>query len=661
MKKLVILLFVSILFSCEKDDGPIVLETVDAVLLEGGGVELFGKIENLKQESNYGFTISPTSDAEFYNSDKILISEFGPNPGEFSMSLKNELEDGRTYYYKTFLNLNGVTRTGEEKYFISNGSASPEILEVNPESAYIGDTIRISGQHFSNNFKLYFNEIEIDLITKSDTLAEAVVPYLAFREEPFDNLKIRKSTSESAVFEDFELFKPEVVSVEPYQAHENDTITITGNHFDLIKEQNKLSMLDSWGYYQPLQILESSRTHIKFVIPNSFYNVFPKMRLQSQYNTIDFDDKYRVIPPVVTNFPECLKYDEQYTITGEHFPFFMKLLIGDYEYTAQAISENEAIFTFEKDIFTDFNLGNLSIDLYGELITYDTDICIDEPWINVGAEQVFNKTHKYQNETYAIVSQVYNSPPTVAKFNEGLFQFESVLDQPLPQVISFGSKTWHQDKLYNYDTNDEHFYSYNFLTGVVTQLSPFPGVPRNGCFITTVGDYIYLGFGQDNTNYYNPPDDIWRYSINSDVWEFVLTFPGIDFHHDKIEDPLVFAFDNRLFFSGRNSNNQSNKLWEVDLNDFSLIQRADVPINGSSKKRGITVGDKGYFESFYLYEYDLVNDQWTQHTDINLAEQVYPTQMESFFYHSGNFYRTVYSSYFNNFPMFKMNMDYLND
>lgn len=387
------------------------------------------------------------------------------------------------------------------------------------------------------------------------------------------------------------------------------------------------------------------------------------MRLKSQYHTLDFDDKYRVIAPEITSFPECLKFNEQYTITGQNFPFLMNFTIGDYAYTAQSISENEAIFTFEKDFFTDFNLGNLSLDLYGELITYDNEICIDEPWIKVGIAQVLNKTHNYQNETYAIVYPgYYNSSRTIAKFNENTFEYESVLNQSLPDLVNNGSlKTWHEDKLYHYDSNDEFFYSYNFITGQVTQLSSFPGTPRTECFITTVGNYIYLGFGRDIQNYHNPPDDIWRYSIANNTWEFVLTFPGINFGQDRIVDPLVFAFDNRLLFSGRNSNNQSNTLWEINLNDFSLIQRADVPVNGSSEKRGITVGNTGYFESFYLYEYDSVNDEWKVHLDINLSEQVYPSQLESFFYQSGNFYRTINSSFYDYFPMYKMNMDYLSD
>jgi hypothetical protein len=186
-------------------------------------------------------------------------------------------------------------------------------------------------------------------------------------------------------------------------------------------------------------------------------------------------------------------------------------------------------------------------------------------------------------------------------------------------------------------------------------------MPRTSCFITAVGDYIYLGFGQNIQNYHNPPDDIWRYSIINDTWEFVLTFPGINFGQDSIRHPLVFAFDDRLFFSGRNSNNESNKLWEVDLNNFSLIQRADVPLNDPSGKLGITVGNKGYFESSYLYEYDVQNDQWTKHTDIIIPFPGNQYESGSLFYHSGNFYRSIFSAYNNTNTLYKMNMNYLND
>ncbi|MFV0572852.1 MAG: kelch repeat-containing protein [Xanthomarina gelatinilytica] len=195
------------------------------------------------------------------------------------------------------------------------------------------------------------------------------------------------------------------------------------------------------------------------------------------------------------------------------------------------------------------------------------------------------------------------------------------------------------------------------MNGALTELAPFPGEQRVSGLMKHVGDYIYLGFGLDNA--YNAFSDLWRYSISNNNWEMVLNFPGITSYQNAITDPLVFSFnDNRLFFGSGQSELNLNDFWEIDLVANALISKSPTPMS-LSKKKGTTIENKGYLESYYLYEYDLDTDTWTTHQNINGIGFMYTDSRESIFTNNGNIFRSVTTSspYYN--LLFKMNMSYL--
>jgi len=438
--------------------------------------------------------------------------------------------------------------------------------------------------------------------------------------------------------------------------------------FNLINEQNILSM-DVFGNYSSLEIIESSRTEIKFINAGWFYDLYPKMRLKSQFQTIDFNDKFQAKLPIITDAPDCLSYGETATIYGEDFPRVgsnfnsqFNLQIGGVSFSAASIYRDSIVLNIDDGFYTDFILEDVVIQYLGEIITYEKEICVDEPWIKVSFDNPQHQPHNYQNETYGIVYQNNNNFITVGKLNTETYHFESVINEQLPEYIRYGNlRAWHEDKMYHYDTFSDinEFYSYNFLNGNVTELAPFPGTRRVNGLMTCVGDYIYLGFGINST--FQSFNDLWRYSIANNTWEFMLTYPGINTYQDAITEPLTFAFENRLFFGGTNSNDNSNLFWEIDLNTFSLLPKSNVPITDASEKKGVTLDSKGYFEFGYLYEYDLLNDQWIIHEDINGIGFVYPDSIESLFINNGNFYRSVTTSSPYHTLLLKMNMIYLED
>ncbi|MFV0572429.1 MAG: IPT/TIG domain-containing protein [Xanthomarina gelatinilytica] len=306
MRKTVFLIFVICFVSCSKDDGSkannlnslLQVTTVSSSILQDGGVKLNGNIDNLQTTASYGFIIStyPGGTLNINNPDMQIMTLNGMFNGNFSMEFRNNLQEGLIYYYNAYVFSDNNYFFGQEKQFISNGSASPIIDLVEPQIAHIGDTITLKGQYFSNDFAVRFEDVLAINLLESDTLIKTIVPFHYTREEPYNTISVKKETGEETVFSDFSMYTPVVNSVEPYYAHENDTITIIGNHFSLENYQNLLSM-DIHGNYSGLEIVESSRTELKFVNAGWFYEVFPKLKLKSQFQTIEFDDKFEAKMP----------------------------------------------------------------------------------------------------------------------------------------------------------------------------------------------------------------------------------------------------------------------------------------------------------------------------------------------------------------------------
>ncbi|GAB2764038.1 IPT/TIG domain-containing protein [Salinimicrobium soli] len=665
MKKLLLFLGVILIFSCSKDDPPAEpsVETIDAILLEDGGVRLVGKISNLRVNVKYGFLLSYYRGGIINMDTGIVKKDVGKVDGEYSFEIRNDLLEGKTYFFSAFFEYDGKIIMGEEMSFVSNGSAPPVIKEITPSIAHVGDTITVEGENFSNELIVYFNDRKAKVLPESENLFKTIVPFDSSRDEPYSNLSIHNPTGETTVFEGFSMYTPVINSVAPYAAHEKDTITIIGDHFNLINEQNRLTM-EVFGNYYNLEIVKSSRTEIKFVNNGWFYDLYPKMKLKSQFQTLDFDDKFQAKLPTITDTPDCISYGKTATIYGKDFPRVgnnfsqqFELKIGGVSFSAASISRDSIVLNIHDEFYPDFTLKDVVIQYLGETITYETEICINEPWLKVGFDNPLHPLHKYQDETYGLISD-HNGSLTVGKFNSGTNKFESVLNQALPQAVRYGLRAWDKDKMYSYDIspNVNKFSSYNFLNGNLEELTPFPGAQRINGIMTRVGDYIYLGLGRNKD--YDPFDDLWRYSIPDDSWEMILTYPGIKTYEDAINDPLIFAFEDRLFFEGRSTNEQSGLFWEIDLTSFALIPRSNIPYTNSKSLKGATMGSKGYFESGYLFEYDLNSDQWITHEEIEGTGYVYDSG-GSLFTHNGTIYRSVSTTtpYYN--LLFKMNMSFL--
>ena len=651
MKKILFVVFIFSVLSCEKKDitppnnNGVSVETISAELISNGGVILKGRIKDVQIPLNYGFVFS-TYEGGTYEYAEISEYLSGTFNGEYNITFRNNLYKEQTYYYNAVAYTSNEFIFGEEKTFISNGSTIPSITSVEPVQAHLFDTISIKGKHFSKTPNVFFNERKADLIFKSDTLITCAVPFYNYNQEDDASpvIKIVKPTKEEASFDQFSLYKPEVLSMEPYLVHDTDTVTIHGNHFHKDPLRNRLTMEVNGSYYS-VEIIESSRTEIKFINSGIYYAFHPKFKLRSQFQTIDITDKLELKMPTITELPECMSFDEDIVIKGTNFPSailndFLTINIGGTRFTPKKVYKDSLVMQVYDTYYKDFHLKDVVLNYFGNETVYPADICINEPWIIVGNVRL-SRIHSYQNETYGIIYEGHQQPGEIGKFDVDQNKFESLTGEFIPAEVRYGPKIFNKSKMYHYSTspnNPNAFKSYDIFTKQLEDLAPFPGELRTDGLINTIGDYIYFGLGANVVNQHYA--DIWRYSIPNDSWEFVIDFPGIDSKEDAKEKPLNFVIGNNIYIAAGQRNYAHSDFWVLNTNTGTIESKEPLPSPIASSWIYDTVNatsflNKGYYFNQFLEEYDPDTDSWKTYFDIPGGSPEY-----GIFFHNGFLYKT---------------------
>lgn len=113
-------------------------------------------------------------------STSFVISEPGaPSKAEFSMEIRNDLEIGRFYLIRAYIQTEQLTIYGNEVLFQSLGSRVPVLTSVQPAQGSWGDTITVRGKFLSRdttNGVAFLGEVPVPVISASDSLASFVIP-----------------------------------------------------------------------------------------------------------------------------------------------------------------------------------------------------------------------------------------------------------------------------------------------------------------------------------------------------------------------------------------------------------------------------------------------------------------------------------------------------
>ncbi|MCB4797695.1 IPT/TIG domain-containing protein [Neotamlana laminarinivorans] len=661
-------------YSCEKEENSppnnnnVYIKTLSHSILDGGGISLTGEIGNVELPIDYGFIISSIeNDTYSANSNTKLLA--GIKNGNFTLDFKSNLREGITYYYNTIAFKNGEYIYGNEKSFISNGSADPLIESTEPSKAHLGDTITINGKHFSEYPQVFFNTWSSKALIGNDTLIKCVVtnkPEYNTDKLPFIELKVRSNTGNETIFNEFALHTPKVDSIRPYEAFPGDIITIYGDHFNRQSSGNRLIIPRNTGTSAYPEVIRASQKELQFVL-RSISSFEPTIIIESQSQSIEVKNEIKHILPQFERLSKNkIKYGDKLIVYGTNFPQNNSYAFDTLQYSFGTkhipFYENHrdslVIDIIDNWYYEDFSINGLSIDFFGHKIDYNQEIELDENYVRLQhyGQNISGRAYGQVGEDlYSIEHQ--NSNNLLVKLNKQTNLFDEVYTgEPISTSGYMKNISFNDTKFYWLESSNDEvlFFSYDIFTKAKEKLASFPGTDRTFALNTVVGEYLYYGLG--GYSYTNPDnlDDIWRYSFSDNKWEFVLNFPEIDSDANAKQRPVYFSIGDKIYVGGGQSYfyPQLTDFWELDTKTNSVSRKSDLPIITSVKIEGLSFGGKGYFDfDGTTYIYDPIIDEWSsKKTSFTFnGYNRYLFKNEDFIYSmNNNSLIKIKKSYFNN-------------
>jgi N-acetylneuraminic acid mutarotase len=160
-------------------------------------------------------------------------------------------------------------------------------------------------------------------------------------------------------------------------------------------------------------------------------------------------------------------------------------------------------------------------------------------------------------------------------------------------------------------------WEYDLATDTWTQKADFAGGPRRQAVAFTIGNFAYVGTGQDVTGFRN---DFYRYDPVNNVWEQMADFAGT-----PRKQAVGFAMGDDGYVGTGDDGVLRNDFWQYNVALNQWFQKANFPGTARSGATGWGTFPTGFIAtgedltSEYkkdVWEYSYFNNTWIQRSDI---------------------------------------------
>lgn len=442
---------------------------------------------------------------------------------------------------------------------------NPSVVSFYPTHASPGDTITIEGLNLRNVNRFLvsikpdnpaFGGYNFETVTQEQGLATAIVPsgdYTAGLVTAWAWRDWKESYLPGD--EMFYIDAPLINSFSPSSGTVGTVVTISGEHFSLVPEYNRVTIGGT-----PAEILSCSRNEIIFRVPaisgskfnislsvcghqvsssGTFENNSPWRRLtdlpfSNNSFTMDFGDEVFVAAPVASSNVTLYKYvpgNYSFDYAGALHPslyFFERPVVkGDMAYMTG--------YTYSTVKFLEFNRNTMSLSVVsdppGKVSTHA--ILMDgDSVLYAGGGDSLTYSGYYMKEFW--------------KYNLSSGTWKRLKDLPFHCMAS--SEFTISGRNFVIST-DRKLWEYNPVTDTWSQISTYPGPGYGEMMNVVCNGRVYIGHGRygDNQIYsYNPQTNSWDELLNE-----LPPFRA---------KPVDFEYGGKIYFGGA----FNNDFWEYD-------------------------------------------------------------------------------------------------
>lgn len=385
-----ILVLLSVLISCSSNNNesePQIIEpeilTINATVGINGGVTLSGSYDsNGNNISEIGFEYSLDS---LFNNRIVLNSELGSN-NKIEYFLANGIEGSTKYFYKAFAKSSGELFYGSDKSFISDGSVAPRIDSTSNNFGHIADTLEIYGKYFKDNNHqtlVDFSDRNGQIISLNDTIIKCVVP--TDISNVINDVRV-KIANRADSYSSFILFEPTIETINPIVGIIGDTLSINGNHFDIVNSRNKVF----FGNIQST-VIKSSRENINIIVPENIESSAELIKLNTQFQDVTYNTSFQLSTPEINSItPLSATFRDEITITGNNFDVEIsrnKVYFGNIEATITYADKNTLVVTVPDDL--ESSSEQIKVVVKPQEVVFDKNFQLILPEINSVPQDVY--------------------------------------------------------------------------------------------------------------------------------------------------------------------------------------------------------------------------------------------------------------------------------
>jgi len=536
--------------------------------------------------------------------NKIKFSNFSSNPirsSDIEIITTVPYELNNTPVDLSISVLENITIANEKFCLIK-----PEIHEFTPLSGTYQTTVEILGKYFHpSHTEVYFNSIKANIISISFSSISVEVPSGLPPGEV--DLSVIAATQEVISDIKFNSLSPDITGFIPTSGTFGDEITIQGNNFSTEISENTVK----FGEIEAT-VTQANENLLKALVPNFLSIEKSKISVTINEQTDISDDDFTLLSPVIESFsPKTGTFGDEIIIVGQNFNPLPNNNIVKFGNTIANVTEssnNEIKALVPNDFYSTTGKTNIIVEI-GE--TFDISEDEFELLLHIIDEIVPN--YGCRGDTITIDGLNFNPVPDNNKVFFGgtevsvLSSSHSALSVLVPEGFEHNTNLQIKVKISNRDVIAEQTF---IICEPWNQIATFPGDGRQVPVRFALNGKGYIGVGGDKY-------DLWEYDPSTNVWTYKISCPVSGTGNSS------FATTTKGYFV------KGENLWQYDpvLNTWS--SKANFPGEAEWGQFGFAVGNKGYVGTgvYYedngggfgeyistneLWEYDELNDSWTQ-------------------------------------------------
>lgn len=539
----------------------------------------------------------------------------------------------------------------------------PVIKSFYPEAVYAGTNVTLTGQYL----KMYHTLVKIGNEEFSpgfinDSVIKFSMPY--FEKPGKYVISVRVLSQKNSEEKTINYLVPQITKIEPLTAAYGDTITIYGNYFDDVSNNNSVY----FGSSIPVQPFYSENNVLKVAVPLYLFDSVFNVSVKSQIGSSLFPTNFTLKKPKILSYePYEITTGCVIKITGENLSpdinnphmFRCENIQGkiisasktSIEFEVSSVFAGASTLYFYSAPFSSFELAKVNcvspfkkiisefpttayafsgaINNIGYIGSNGTDIYEFNPAIKSWSHKLNFNYHSFHSyfiindriyiiggtEGYNFGSLLNYLSPDVFEYNTTLNTIKDKQDFPGEKRIGSFAFSIHNKGYYGGGENNNNllindFWEYDFASDTWKRKADFTG---GGC--TGAASFVINGFG-----YVIKGKELWRYDPQTDAWTKKENFPGTSRYFSN-----TFVLDNKGYLVGGCSNiyyynadpgDRYDDIWMYDPDNETWIQKSKFPGLPFASGVSFVINNKSYIGSGLdqvwgkddFFEYDPTQD-----------------------------------------------------